>query len=60
MKYLDGVGHGCALVDVTPERVQVDFCLTPVPTEERPDPRTDPSALPTVKASMQTLAGSGW
>lgn len=58
VKYLDGVGHGWTLIDVTPQRVQADFHLTPVPTADRPDPRTDPTALPMVMASMQTLAGS--
>ncbi len=58
VRYLDGVGHGFAVVDVTPERVQVDFHLTPVPTTARPDPRTDRTALPTFAASYLTLAGT--
>jgi len=58
VKYFDGVGHGYALVDVTPDRVQADFFLTPEPTAARPDPRTDPKAMPTYQASWQTVAGS--
>ncbi|MEO6509717.1 MAG: alkaline phosphatase D family protein [Nocardioides sp.] len=58
VKYLDGIGHGYVLVDVTPERVQADFFHTPRPTSALPDPRTDPSVEPAYKASWQTLAGS--
>ncbi len=58
VRYLDGVGHGFVVVDVTPERVQADFHLTPVPTTAQPDPRTDRSALPTYATSYQTLAGT--
>ncbi len=58
IKYLDGVGHGFTLVDVTPERVQADFYLTPVPTVAQPDPRTDPDVEPVLATSLQTLAGT--
>ncbi len=58
LKYLDGVGHGYVLVDVTPERVQADFFHTPRPTTARPDPRLDPSAAPAYAVSWQTLAGA--
>ncbi len=58
LKYLDGVGHGYVLVDVTPERVQADFFHSPRPTTARPDPRVDPTAEPTYAVSWQTLAGS--
>ncbi|CAN5575539.1 alkaline phosphatase D family protein [soil metagenome] len=58
LKYLNGVGHGYVLVDVTPERVQADFFHTPRPTTARPDPRVDPTAEPTYAVSWQTLAGS--
>lgn len=58
VKYLDGVGHGFTIVDVTPERVQADFYLTPTPTSALPDPRVDPTVLPTYKISWQTLAGT--
>ncbi|WP_018683745.1 alkaline phosphatase D family protein [Actinokineospora enzanensis] len=58
VRYLDGIGHGFVVVDVTPERVQADFHHTPRPSAERPDPRTDPSVRPAVTASFQTQAGS--
>lgn len=58
VRYLDGIGHGFTLVDVTPERVQADFHLTPSPDPARPDPRLDPSAEPVLAASWQTLAGT--
>ena len=58
IKYLDGVGHGWTLVDVTPERVQADFHLTPDPTAGRPDPRIDPTVEPAFAVGWQTLAGS--
>lgn len=58
IKYLDGLGHGYTLIDVTPERVQADFFHTPVPTTARPDPRVDPAVEPTYAISWQTRAGS--
>ncbi|HET9022364.1 MAG TPA: alkaline phosphatase D family protein [Ornithinibacter sp.] len=58
IKYIDGVSHGFAVVDVTPERVQVDYHHTPVPTSARPDPRVVPTIEPTYSRSLQTLAGS--
>ena len=58
VKYLDGIGHGYALIDVTPARVQADFYLTPLPTPDRPDPRTQRSALPVHAASYLTAAGT--
>ncbi len=58
VKYLDGVGHGYTLVDVTPERVQADFYLTPVPTAAQPDPRVVPGVEPSYAVSWQTMAGS--
>jgi alkaline phosphatase D len=58
VKYLDGVGHGFTLIDVTPSRVQADFYLTPVPSDALPDPRVSPSVDPVYASSWQTLAGS--
>lgn len=58
IRYLDGIGHGYTLIDVTPERVQADFHLTPVPTEAQPDPRINKFVEPTYARSWQTLAGS--
>jgi alkaline phosphatase D len=56
--YLDGIGHGYALIDVTPDRVQADFHHTPRPTSALPDPRIVPSTGLTHAISWQTLAGS--
>ncbi len=39
VRYLDGVGHGYTLIDVTPQRVQADFFHTP-------DPHRRPSRSP--------------
>lgn len=58
VKYLNGVGHGYTLIDVTPARVQADYFLTPVPTDALPDPRVDPHVQPVYTRSFQTLAGS--
>ena len=56
--YLDGLGHGYTLIDVTPDRVQADFHHTPRPTSALPDPRIEPTVQPTYATSWQTLAGS--
>jgi alkaline phosphatase D len=58
VKYLEGIGHGYTIVDVTPDRVQGDWYLTPPPTSAQPDPRIVPSVVPLYRASFQTLAGS--
>jgi alkaline phosphatase D len=58
IKFLDGVGHGFTLIDVTPARVQADFYLTPVPTDAVPDPRVVPTVAPVYAHSFQTLAGT--
>ena len=58
VKYLDTVSHGYTIVDVTADRVQADWYLTPVPTTQRPDPRLHPEVVPDYRASWQTLAGS--
>ncbi len=58
IRYLDGVGHGYSVVDVTPERVQVDFHLSPTPTSAVPDPRVVRSLMPTWATSWQTRAGT--
>ena len=58
VKYLDGVGHGYVVLDVTPDRVQADFYLTPVPTTAQPDPRIVKSVVPAYRTSWQTIAGS--
>lgn len=58
VRFLDGVGHGYTLVDVTPERVQADWYLTPTPTDALPDPRVDPQVVPVYAHSFATLAGT--
>ncbi len=58
LKFLDGVGHGYTVIDVTPERVQADYWFTPVPTSAQPDPRVVPAVEPAYAVSWQTLAGS--
>jgi phosphodiesterase/alkaline phosphatase D-like protein len=58
IKYLDGIGHGYTLIDVTPQRVQADFHLTPTPTDALPDPRVNATVEPAYACSWQTLAGS--
>jgi alkaline phosphatase D len=58
IRYLDGIGHGYTLIDVTPDRVQADYHHTPRPTATQPDPRIDPTLDPAYAVSWQTLAGS--
>ena len=58
VKYLDGVGHGFTVVDVTPDRVQGDWYLTPVPTSAQPDPRVVPTVEPAYASSWQSVSGS--
>jgi phosphodiesterase/alkaline phosphatase D-like protein len=58
IRHLDGVGHGYTVVDVTPERVQADFYLTPTPTSAQPDPRVVQAVKPAYSTSWQTLAGT--
>jgi alkaline phosphatase D len=58
VKYVDGVGHGFVVVDVTRRRVQADYYLTPVPTTDLPDPRVDPDVEPAHATSWQTLRRS--
>jgi phosphodiesterase/alkaline phosphatase D-like protein len=58
VRQLDGIGHGFTIVDVTPDRVQADMHLTPVPTSAMPDPRVRPDVLPQRAFGWQTLAGS--
>ena len=58
IRYLDGIGHGYTLIDVTPDRVQADFYLTPTPTDAQPDPRIVATVQPVFARSFQTVAGS--
>ena len=58
LTYIDGVSHGFAVIDVTPDRVQADYHHTPVPTSAHPDPRVDPAVVPSYARSFRTLAGT--
>jgi phosphodiesterase/alkaline phosphatase D-like protein len=58
IKYLDGIGHGYTLIDITPERVQADFHHTPLPTSAMPNPVAVPTTRTAYVTSRQTLAGS--
>jgi len=66
VRYLDGVGHGFVVLDVTRHRVQADFHLTPEPTTAVPDPRVDPDIEPewarsftTVRRTRRVVAADG-
>jgi phosphodiesterase/alkaline phosphatase D-like protein len=58
VRQVDGLGHGFTVLDVTPDRVQADVHLTPVPTSALPDPRVDPDVLPQRAFGWQTRAGA--
>ena len=58
LKFIDGVSHGFVVVDVTPDRVQVDYHHTAVPSSADPEPRIHPDVLPIYARSLQTLAGT--
>ena len=58
VRYLDGVGHGYTLIDVTASRVQADYYLTPTPTTSQPDPRVDADVEPRYARSWQTVRSS--
>ena len=50
IRYLDGIGHGFAVLDVTPERVQTDFFFI--------SERTDPGATLAFETAFQSVQGS--
>lgn len=50
IKYLDGIGHGFAVLDVTPARVQSDFFFV--------SDRVDPAATLTFASAWQSVRGS--
>lgn len=60
VRYLEGIGHGYAVVDVTPQRVQTDFFFIRSGGDKglALDPRTDPGAQATWESSWQTVKGS--
>jgi len=60
IRYLDGIGHGFVVLDVTPERVQADFHFIRSGGDEGldVDPRLDPEAATAHQTSYVTLRGS--
>jgi alkaline phosphatase D len=60
IRYLEGIGHGFAVVDVTPERVQTDFWFIRSGGDKglAVDPRLDPAATVGYEASFASVKGS--
>ncbi|WP_299036430.1 alkaline phosphatase [uncultured Pseudokineococcus sp.] len=60
IRYLDGIGHGFVVLDVTPERVQADFHFIRSGGDKGfdVDPRLDPEATTAHETSYVTLRGS--
>jgi alkaline phosphatase D len=60
VRYLDGIGHGFAVLDVTPERVQVDWWFIRSGGDKglATDPRLDPTATVGHEASFVSVHGS--
>ena len=58
--HLEGIGHGFAVVDVTPERVQTDFWYIRSGGDKGlvVDPRLDPAATVAWESSWRSLKGS--
>ncbi len=60
VRYLEGIGHGFAVLDVTPERVQTDFFFLRSNGDKgfAVDPRTDPAATVAYETSYTSAKGS--
>ncbi|WP_041796414.1 alkaline phosphatase D family protein [Modestobacter italicus] len=60
VRYLDGIGHGFVVLDVTPERVQADWWFIRSGGDKGLllDPRLDPQATVGHETSLVTLRGS--
>ncbi len=60
VRYLEGIGHGFAVLDVTPERVQTDFVFLRSGGDKglAVDPRTDPAATVGYETSFVSVRGS--
>ncbi len=60
VRYLDGIGHGFVVLDVTPERVQADvhFIASGGDTGLAVDPRLDPDAVTRYETSFVSVRGS--
>jgi alkaline phosphatase D len=60
IRYLEGIGHGFAVLDVTPDRVQTDFWFIRSGGDKglAVDPRLDPLATVGFESGWQSLRGS--
>ncbi len=60
VRYLEGIGHGFVVLDVTPERVQADWWFIRSGGDKglAVDPRLDPAATVGYEASFQSVRGS--
>lgn len=60
IRYLEGIGHGFAVVDVTPDRVQTDFWFIRSGGDKGlvVDPRVDPQATIGFETAWQSVRGS--
>ena len=60
VRYLEGVGHGFVVLDVTPARVQADFWFIRSNGDKGllTDPRLDPQATVAIEAAFATVRGS--
>ena len=60
VRYLEGIGHGFAVIDVTPERVQTDFFFIRSGGDKGlvVDPRLDPAATVGYETSFVSFKGS--
>ncbi len=60
VRYLEGIGHGFAVLDVTPARVQTDFFFIRTGGDKglATDPRTDPQATVGYETSFASVKGS--
>lgn len=60
IRYLEGIGHGFAVLDVTPQRVQTDFFFIRSGGDKglATDPRLDPNATVGYETSFQSVKGS--
>ena len=60
VRYLEGIGHGFAVLDVTPQRVQTDFFFLRSGGDKglATDPRLDPLATIGYETSYQSVKGS--
>ncbi|QXG76374.1 alkaline phosphatase D family protein [Modestobacter sp. L9-4] len=60
VRYLEGIGHGYVVLDVTPERVQADFWFIRSKGDKglALDPRLDPQATVALETSFVSLKGS--